>query len=87
MTIAAVGFGPLGLPRDEFSGFAAVVETQCILLRFAAADAKVGPLTLFEVACAFRNKKCFRENLPDPSNRLLSKDIQYLRLNELTGLK
>jgi hypothetical protein len=66
MTIAAVEFGPLGLPRDEFSGSAAVVETQCILLRFAAANPQAGPLTLFEVACACR-KMDFWEKLPGPS--------------------
>ena len=66
MLVTAVGFGPLGLPRDEFSGSAAVVETQRILLRFAAAEPQTGPLTLFEVACAGR-KMDFLEKLSDPS--------------------
>ena len=63
MTIAAVGIGPLGLPRGEFSGSAAVVETQRILLRLAAADPQADILTLYEASCTCR-KMGFWEKRP-----------------------
>jgi hypothetical protein len=76
MTIAAVGIGPLGLPRGEFSGSAAVVETQPILLRLEAADPQADLLTLYEASCTCR-KMGFWEKLPDPSNTQILETLLY----------
>jgi hypothetical protein len=76
MTIAAVGFDPLGLPRGEFSGSAAVVETQRILLRLAAADPQANLLTLYDASCTCR-KMGFWENSPTPRLFILLAIIMF----------
>jgi hypothetical protein len=59
MTIAVVGLGPLGLPRGELSGPAAVVWNSVYIVA-ACGGGTPGGLV----------KKTRIEKLPDPSNRL-----------------
>jgi hypothetical protein len=65
MTIAAVGLGPLGLLRVEFSGPAAVVWNSVYIVAACGAESQPGPLTLFENAGACR-KMGFRKNSLTP---------------------
>ncbi len=52
MMITAVGFGPLGLFRVEFSGSAAVDWNSAYMFVAGSGEAHAGPKTSFEATCA-----------------------------------